>query len=239
MASPNPALHNLNRNLPKIILPQQHTILLMNPLHLLTNPLVLTLAIGIVLAVIAVANAYRIKAAPNHEAISAAASHSSRMKLWVFIPLILLVSLIAFVAYIADQMFGVVAFTFGYFTFCLLTALAFGAVCYVSFRKSAPVVVLLVFVILGANFVLPPPSERLLRSAMLKVTPGTDASAIRGIVKQQYEGSPYAMPHIKEDEAGGFDRVHVSLLSQAQRSSTSVIFLIENGKVSRSIFSAD
>jgi hypothetical protein len=74
---------------------------------------------------------------------------------------------------------------------------------------------------------------------MLKAPSGTEASAIADIVKQEYETSPYAMPWIHEDQAGGYDRVHVSLLSQKARNCTSVIFLVQNGRVSRSIFSAD
>jgi hypothetical protein len=150
-----------------------------------------------------------------------------------------MVTLVASAAYVADQLFGVVAFTYGYLAFCLLAALAFGGVWHACFRKSAPVFVLVVFVVLAANLLLPPPSERLLRSAMLKAPPGTDAAAIVDIVRQQYEGSPYAMPWIHEDQAGGFDRIHVSLLSQKARTCTSVIFLVENGRVSRSIYSPD
>lgn len=161
------------------------------------------------------------------------------MRMLFLIPLMLLITLVAFAAYVADQMLGVVAFTYGYLAFCLLAALAFGGIWHACFRKSALVFALVVFGLLGANFFLPPPSERLLRSAMLKATPGTDASAIVDIVKQQYENSPYAMPWIHEDQAGGFDRVHVSLLPQKARNCTSVIFLIENGRVSRSIFSPD
>lgn len=164
---------------------------------------------------------------------------SCRMRTWFAIPPVLLVVVVAFAAYAADQMFGVVAFTYGYLAFCLLAAVFFGGVWHACFRKSAWAFALLVFGILGVNFFLSPPSERLLRSAMLKVTPGTDASAIVEIVKQQYEGSPYAVPWIHEDQAGGFDRVHVSLLSQEARSCTSAIFLVENGRVSRSIFSPD
>lgn len=162
-----------------------------------------------------------------------------RMRMLFSIPPVLLVTLVALAAYVADQMFGVVAFTYGYLAFCLLAALAFGGIWHTCFRKSSLVFALVVFGILAANFFLPPPSERLLRSAMLKATPGTDASAIVDIVKQQYEDSPYGMPWIHEDQAGGLDRVHVSLLPQKARSCTSVIFLIENGRVSRSIFSPD
>jgi hypothetical protein len=214
----------------------------MNLVNLLLNPLVLVLAVGLFLGILAIAMACRIKSpAPGSPLDNQppAINPSLRMKTMFSIPLVLLVSLVAFVAYIADQMFGVVAFTYAYFAFCLLATLVFGLAWRACFPKSAPVFALIVFAILAANFLLPPPSERLLRSAMLKAKPGTDASAIVDIVKQQYEGSPYEMPLISEDESGGFDRIHVSLLSQKERSCTSLIFLIENGKVSRSIFSPD
>ncbi len=216
----------------------------MNPLHLLLNPLVLVLATGLFLVILAITMACLIKSSgPVRNSLldkdRSAMNPSLRMKLSFSIPLVLLVALVACVAYIADQMFGVVAFTYGYLAFCLLAALVFGAVWRACFPKSAPAFALIVFSLLAANFLLPPPSERLLRSAMLKASPGTNASAIVDIVKQQYAGSPYEMPRIYEDESGGFDRVHVSLLSQKPKSATSVIFLIENGKVSRSIFSPD
>jgi hypothetical protein len=160
-------------------------------------------------------------------------------KLLFVIPLGILCTFVASAAYVADQLLGVVALTYGYLAFCLLTALVFGAIWHACFRSFSWVSALVVFGILGANFFLPPPSERLLRSAMLAAKAGTDASAVVDIVKQKYEDSPYAMPWIHEDRAGGFDRIHVSLLSQEHRSCTSVIFLVENGRVSRSIYSPD
>lgn len=166
-------------------------------------------------------------------------NHTIWMKTLSSIPLVLLPVFIAFAAYIADHLLGVVAYTYNFLAFCLLAALAFGGVWHARFRKSGPAFALVVFGILAANLFLTPPSERLLRSAMLKAPPGTDASAIVDIVKKQYEESSYAMPWIHEDRAGGFDRVHVSLLSQKAKSCTSVIFLVENGRVSRSIFSPD
>lgn len=211
-------------------------------MNLLLNPLVLVLVVGLFLVILAIAMANRIKSTGSDKLLDDKQSSMKSplcMKMMFSIPLVLLVALVAFVAYIADQMYGVVAFTYGYLAFCLLAALAFGAAWRACFPKSAPVFALGVFAILAANFLLPPPSERLLRSAMLKAKPGTDASAIAEIVKQQYENSPYGMPWIHEDEAGGFDRIHVSLVHQKPRNATSVIFLIENGKVSRSIFSPD
>lgn len=223
----------------------------MNPLDLLMNPLALVLAGGLFLFIVSTTAACRIKSLRSGEVRSSPVSDSLpspsqpamkpsfRKKMMFSIPLVLLVTLVATVAYLADQMLGVVAFTYGYLGFCVLAALAFGAVWHACFPKSSPVFALAVFGILAANLLLPPPSERLLRSAMLKAAPGTDASAIVDIVKQQYEDSPYEMPWIHEDKAGGFDRVHVSLLSQKAGNCTSVIFLVENGKVSRSIFSPD
>jgi hypothetical protein len=58
-------------------------------------------------------------------------------------------------------------------------------------------------------------------------------------VKQQYLNSPYEMPLITEDRSGNVHRIHVSLLSQKARNCTAAIFLIENGRVSQSLFSAD
>ena len=214
----------------------------MNPMNLLLSPLVLVLAVGLFLGTLAIVMANRIKSPGSDKLLDndpPAMKPPLRMKMMFSIPIVLLVSLVAFVAYIADQIYGVVAFTYAYLAFCLLSALVLGAVWRACFPKSAPAFALIVFAILAANFILPPPSERLLRSAVLKAKPGTDASAIVDIVKQQYEGSSYEMPQIHEDKSGGFDRVHVSLLSQKQRNCTSVIFLIENGKVSRSIFSPD
>jgi hypothetical protein len=211
-------------------------------MNLLLNPLFLVLAAGMFLVILVMAMANRIKSPGSDNLLDnqqPAINPSFRMKMMFSIPLILLIALVAFVAYIADQMYGVVAFTYGYLAFCLLVALAFGAAWRACFPKSAPAFALGVFAILAANFLLPPPSERLLRSAMLKAKPGTDASAIADIVKQQYENSPYGMPWIHEDEAGGFDRIHVSLVHQKSKNATSVIFLIENGKVTRGIFSPD
>ena len=101
------------------------------------------------------------------------------------IPLVLLAAFVAFAAYIADHLLGVVAFTYGYIAFCLLAALAFGGVWHMCFRESGTGFGLVVFGVLAANLFLPPPSERLLRSVMLKASPGTDASAIVDLVKQQ------------------------------------------------------
>ncbi len=214
----------------------------MNPMNLLLSPLFLVLAAGLFLGILAIATANRIKSPGSGSQLDnqqPATNPSFRMKMMFSSPLILLIALVAFVAYIADQMYGVVAFTYEFLAFCLLVALAFGAAWRACYPKSAPAFALGVFAILAANFLLPPPSERLLRSAMLKAKPGTDASAIADIVKQQYEGSSYEMPWIHEDKSGGFDRLHVSLVHQKSKNATSVIFLIEDGKVSRSIFSPD
>lgn len=161
------------------------------------------------------------------------------MKKLSLISLVVFAALVAYAANIADHLLGVVAFTYEYLAFCFLVALAFGGAWHACQGKAGSLFALAVFGVLGANLVLPPPPERLLRSVMLNAPPGTEASTLVDLVKEQYADSPYEMPWVHEDRAGGFDRVHVSLLSQKERSCTSVIFLLENGRVSYSIFSPD
>ncbi len=151
----------------------------------------------------------------------------------------ILVAITALATYVADNMLGVSVFTYSYFAYCFLAALSFSGLWHACHNKSSLAFGTLVFALLAAIVFLPPSSERLLRSVMLNAPAGTKATAIGGIVKQQYERSSYAMPRIYEDRAGGFDRIQVSLLCQKSRSCTSVIFIVENGRVSRSIFSPD
>lgn len=74
---------------------------------------------------------------------------------------------------------------------------------------------------------------------MLKIPPGTNADAIEAIVKQEYQGSAYALPRISKDRARNFDRVHASLLSQKVGNCSALLFLIEDGVVAKSMFSPD
>lgn len=152
---------------------------------------------------------------------------------------VILLALVAYFAYVADQLLGVVAFTYRYLLFCIIASLAFCAAWFTSFRKHSIFVGLVVFSILAANFFLPPPSERILRSVMLKIPPGTDADAIERVVQEEYEGSAYLLPTIYRDHARNFERVHVSLLSQKAGNCTALLFLIENGVVVKGMFSPD
>ena len=164
---------------------------------------------------------------------------SQRVMLLSAIPLVLMAAFVVYVAYVADQILGVVAYTYAYLAFCLLTALFFGVAWRACLGKFGSLFALVVFGALAVNLVLPPPSDRILRTVMLKAPPGTEASAIADIVKQQYEGSPYEMPWIYKDRAGGYDRVHVSLLTQKAKNCTSVIFLLVDGRVSQTFFNPD
>lgn len=161
------------------------------------------------------------------------------MKKFLIILFVLLVGLVAYSAYVADQWLGVVAFTYRYLLFCIIGSVVLGAIWFGVFKKHTLLVGLGVFSLLAANYFLSPPSERLLRSAMLKIPPGTDADAIETIVKQEYQNSPYVLPRISEDRAAGFERVHVSLLSQEAGNCTAILFLVEDGVVVRSMFSRD
>lgn len=169
---------------------------------------------------------------------AAAAPTNQRRKLLV-IPFAALVALLAFVVYAADRMLGIAAFTRYYLLFCGMASLLLGAIWLAMFRKGALPAGLAVFGLLAANLLLPPPAERLLRAAMLEIPVGTRSDAIETIVEQVFKGSRYPLPHISKDRVQQFDRVHVSLLSLRNGNCTALLFLIEDGKVVRGIFSPD
>lgn len=162
---------------------------------------------------------------------------------------ILIVAVFACFALIADQLYGVFAYTYRYLLFCILVALVSVAQWYGVYGKRAALVGFVVFSLFAGQFFLPPPSERILRSAMLKFPLGSDASDIETIVLQAYEGSAYAPPSISREQsnvlmepgqpARQLERVHVSLLSQDPGNCTAIIFLVEDGLVVHRFFSAD
>ncbi len=147
----------------------------------------------------------------------------------------ILLAIIAFFAYAFDQWLGIVALTYTYLLYCAIVALFYWAAWYPSLKKHAILVGLVVFAILSTNFLLPSPSERLLRAALLRIPPGTDAESIERIVKDEYDGSGYVLPRITRDDT----RVHVSLLSQEAGNCTAIIFDIKDGIVVDRRFSAD
>ena len=146
-------------------------------------------------------------------------------------------------------MYGVVAYSYRYLLFCILVSLVSVAQWYVVYGKRAALVGLVVFSLFAGQFFLPSPSERILRSAMLKIPLGSDASDIETIVLQAYEGSAYAPPSISREQsnvvmepgqsARQLERVHVSLLSQDPGNCTAITFLVEDGVVVHRFFSAD
>ncbi len=131
---------------------------------------------------------------------------------------------------------GVVAFTYRYLLFCVMAALLFYGVWATSIKKKQAVWVGgVVFGVLAANFVLPAPSERILRAAWLRIPVGTPAEAIVRIVKAAYDGSGYVLPRITEEE----NRIHVSLLSQQAGNCTALIFKTSDGVVVESEYMVD
>ena len=171
------------------------------------------------------------------------------MNLFLRVLFVLVVAVVAFCAFVADSTRGVVAFTHGYLFFCLVSALVLGAAWFACFGKQAPLVGCLVFGLLAAALVLPAPSARLLRSAMLKLPPDTDAGAIEAVVKQEYAGSAYAIPRMSRKRANismepgeparQLERIHFSLSSHDPSDSTSISFIIEDGAVLQGSFAAD
>lgn len=136
-------------------------------------------------------------------------------------------AILADFVYGLDQWLGVIAFTYWYLLFCAMVALLYWSVWFMTLKKYATLVGSAAFAVLAAVLLLPPPSERILMSALLRVPPGTDSDAIERIVEEEYGGSGYALPRITKEDA----RVYVSLLSQEAGNCTTLIFKIEDGIV--------
>ncbi len=152
---------------------------------------------------------------------------------------VLLTGLLAFVVWFVyglDQWMGVVAFTYRYLLFCVMAALLFYGVWATSIKKQQAIWVgVVVFGVLAANFVLPAPSERILRAAWLRIPVGTPADAIERVVTEAYDGSGFVLPRITEEE----NRIHVSLMSQQAGNCTAIIFKTRDGVVVESEYSPD
>jgi hypothetical protein len=141
--------------------------------------------------------------------------------------------------YLLDHALGLVAYTAYFLSFCAVVALVFGAVWFASIRKYSLLAGLVALAAVASHVVLPPPSERLLRAAMLSVPLGADVDTIETAVQESYQGSRYALPQITTDVTGGMDRVHVSLLSQERGNCTAIVFLVKDGRVVNRFFSPD
>ena len=147
----------------------------------------------------------------------------------------ILLAVLGFFAYGLDQWLGIVAFTYPYLLFCATTALLFWLAWIPILKKRAFLVGLSVFAILSVKFLLPPPSERILRSVLLKIQPGASADSIETIVKEAYDGSGYVLPRITREDA----RIYVSLLSQQSGNCTALILRTKDGVVVSGEYSAD
>ncbi len=137
--------------------------------------------------------------------------------------------------YTLDHWLGLVAYSTRYLLFCGLFGLMVHTSWACAFRKPARWPGILAFLVLVSVMVYPPPSERILRTVMVKVRPGTSVHAIERIVKEHYEGSRFVIPQITREDT----RVHVSLINQQPGNCSAVTFMIEDGVVVRRSFSAD
>ena len=141
--------------------------------------------------------------------------------------------------YLFDQWIGIVAHSFYYLFYCSIVAMLFALIWSIVTTKKTWLAGLVALAVLVSPMMFPASSARLLRAAMLKLPPGTDADAIEGVVEDTYENSRYVLPKIYRDRAGGKERVHVSLLSQKAGDCTALIFILEDGVVARRIYSPD
>jgi len=157
------------------------------------------------------------------------------MKTLLAILSILVVGIVAFFAYALDQWLGIAAFTGRYIAFSAMLALLVAASWLAFLKKGAIGIAFTVFAILAGIILLPPPSERILRTALLRIPAGTHASEIERIVKEEYEGSGYALPGITEEP----NRIHISLLSQEPGNCTAITFETKDGVVVSGHFMAD
>ena len=146
-----------------------------------------------------------------------------------------LLALLVYLAYMMDQWVGVMAFTWPYLLFCLISAAVIGGAWIPWLGKRAYLAGLVAFALLSVHMLMPPPSERILRSASLKLVPGTHEEAIQGILAEEYDGTAYSMPEITREA----DRVHVSLIYHEPGNCTALVLHLEDGKVVGSEYMPD
>ncbi len=157
------------------------------------------------------------------------------MRIFLVAVLTVLLATLAFFTYAFDQWAGIVAYSYRYLLFCAIIGLQYFVVWFISIKRHAILVGLVVFSILAGNFLLPAPSERILRSIFLKIPLDSSSDAIERIVKEEYESSDYIFPQISEED----NRVHISLASQEPGNCTAIIFRTRDGVVVGREFSVD
>ena len=148
---------------------------------------------------------------------------------------VVLLSLVTYLAYGFDQWIGMMAYTWAYLLFCVIAAIVIGAAWMPLLNKRAGIAALVAFATLAVHLVMPPPSERILRSALFEMPVGTSAQSIQGIVQKQYDGSQYKMPQISRDE----ERIYVSLINQEPGNCTGLTIHLRDEKVIRTEYMAD
>ena len=143
--------------------------------------------------------------------------------------------MILYLAYMMDQWVGVMAFTWQYLVFCLVVAMIVGATWIPLLNKLACIAVVVAFALLAVNLLLPPPSERILRSASIRLAPGDSAESIHQVLQEAYDGSDYGLPTITEEP----DRIFVSLISQEPGNCTALIIHLKDDMMVSSEYLAD
>lgn len=152
--------------------------------------------------------------------------------------LLLNASMLLFVAWMTnllDHWLGIVAFEGQFLLFSIVAAVIFGLIWYSIAKKHALAFAIVAFLLFSINFALPAPSERVLRSAQLKLQPGVAAQRIESTIAEAYQDTPYGMPRISWTDS----RVLISLSSQEAGNCTAILLQVKNGVIERSEFSAD
>lgn len=157
------------------------------------------------------------------------------MKIILAILSLYFLGLFSYATYALDSWMGLLAY---FWEYCLL-AFIISCLYVISWKpqlkKYSYATGVLVFSLLLLIPFYSKPSERILRSVLLKVNNGHTVQDIQNIVKHEYEESPYVMPQMFI----GKTKVSISLMSQEPGNCTSVMFKLKDGKVIESCFWAD
>jgi hypothetical protein len=147
----------------------------------------------------------------------------------------LFVGLLLFLVYVLDGVFGLLAYKAEYVSICVVISCAAALLLYDTPKKFTVPFGVVVFALLASPYFISEPSTRILRQVLIEARPGTEADKVVEIVHAAYHDSAYVMPRINRES----NRIHVSLLTQRDRSCTAAIFILKDGVVVEGRYSPD
>lgn len=146
-----------------------------------------------------------------------------------------LAAVVAYFAYMFDGWLGLVAYTYGYAAFSIAIGILAGAIASGVVGHHGVWTGLFSFACVASLLFLPPPSERILRSVLLRAEPGTAVSELEAMIEAAYADSGYVAPRVQFEDG----RAWVGLYEQEPGNATAIFFGIEDGVIVSGHFSAD